>query len=802
MANLPLTGSQYWGAALNNYLRQVQTDVQALKIRLDNFTVAASYSGSGWAESIYEISVDNSAQAYAEAVSGNTGVFKMSVENDKFDPKFLISGTLIFNTSSGQTLSINIPTTQNMKLAFGAGQDSDDTKIVHSLEWDSATQRYNFKERNNATIDSILTRDGYYPVYAIYDAASGFRVAVNKEQEFIFNNNYVLLGIVLRTTVDSKVVYFFGRKTDSAYKTIYETRKGNLEAFATVINAQDSGARGIFQTTLKDNKETGLTLKFGTSVIDYHSNGVSMVGDKAAEDDYDYKFPYDYKQFIAGRMCYMVETKTASDGTTTDTLKHFTTQDVPLTTNNPGTAGGVTFATNNIYGVYISCLGDILVEAANGVDTAKDLSEYTNSYIWDLNSDSNFRTGGLVFLGAFYHNENGWKYMTPVANSISPAFISAKSVENANIVKLPDTTYIGYENTDGKMSKITPYKYELVVPKEDTSYKNKYLLTLNTSYTVSNGSDGQRRYNIPVLPSGFYNTFISNNAFTGIRFGNVHIVNPTTLESDLITNPKIVVDSSDTLHCHTKFISSTSKHGGLADGIDNLLENVELAGRVKIQQGSGDNNVFDIARHLTGVLGLSTGSNFALKLNREAGKANLYLSGTESGSEAKDVVITVAPNDSSTITDLTLNTNKLTVNASSDVAVTTATAMALTSANNLTLTSSAGAIHLVSSTAIQVGNTLEFTSDERCKTNIQDISTDACVRLVKELPVKTFTYKDTLQDSIGVIAQELERLSPEFRHLLVGTHSTDELPDKKTVAETKLLFILWSAVQHLLNRGE
>ena len=187
MANLPLTGSQYWGAALNNYLRQINSDVASLKLRLDNFSITASYSGSGWVGNIYKISINEEHTAFAENMGTNTAVFRLKSNATGFNATFKISGTLIFNNpASGRSQSINIPESQNMKITFGGGQaDSDDLKVLHYLRYD-ANGDYELVERGQTGITVLMPNDGYYPIYAIYDEDAGFKIALNREQEFIF----------------------------------------------------------------------------------------------------------------------------------------------------------------------------------------------------------------------------------------------------------------------------------------------------------------------------------------------------------------------------------------------------------------------------------------------------------------------------------------------------------------------------------------------------------------------------------------------------------------------------------------
>lgn len=792
MANLPLTGSQYWGAALNNYLRQLNTDITSLKLRLDNFTVSASYSGSGWVESTYKISpcTDEGRNGYVEALGDNTAVFELKSDDKGFNPTFLISGTLIFNNpATGRSLSVSIPESQNMKLAFGSSQtETDDLRAVHILSYKNG--EYEVTQRDDTDISSMMAHDGYYPVYAIYNEKKGFIVALNTEQEFIFHENYVLLGIAMRST-DALAVssYYFARKTDSALKSIYETRKGNIEAFATIINAENSQAQGLFQTV-----SGGLKVILSSATIDYHSNGISNNSDPASESDYDYKHPYDYKRFgSSGRLCYITKTITTNDQDEqeiSDQLTEFSTEDLNLVNGKSLTVDGVTFEMGNIYGVYISALGNIVIEVSNKVDTISDLTGYTNDYVWTLNSDSNFRTGGLVFLGAFYHAKDakgaGWKFMQPAINSISPAFISSKSVENANIVNLPDVLYLTYPADN--VNQLTAFKYNIIPPTIDSDYnKDNYLLTLDAGYNVSGDTDNYRRYHIPLLPSDFYSNMVTDSTYKGIRLGSLLIESQEGVTDNNITSKDATCkfDTTGRLHCYSKIVSSpeASLHASeVINTYNNVMQDAYITGLFKLNEGAGSSGDFEVNRNLTNVKSITSNQNsFYIKAPRKDGDSyNLHLVGT-TASSTSDTSFTVAavnkvPDGGSiTPSGLTLTGSTITLNASNKIV-------------------------LSSLSPIEVGNTLLFTSDARCKKNIKDLSGDVCVNLVRNLHPKTFTYIDTEQNSMGVIAQELEDLCPEYKDLLVNITSTDTLSDKRNVAEIKLLFILWKAVQHLLTK--
>lgn len=91
-----------------------------------------------------------------------------------------------------------------------------------------------------------------------------------------------------------------------------------------------------------------------------------------------------------------------------------------------------------------------------------------------------------------------------------------------------------------------------------------------------------------------------------------------------------------------------------------------------------------------------------------------------------------------------------------------------------------------------------YTSDRRYKTNIQPISASSCLQAVRDLNVYSYSYTDINKDSLGMMAQDIEKYLPEYAHLLVHEDSTG----KKHVEEHKLLFILWQAVKELLKEKD
>lgn len=94
-------------------------------------------------------------------------------------------------------------------------------------------------------------------------------------------------------------------------------------------------------------------------------------------------------------------------------------------------------------------------------------------------------------------------------------------------------------------------------------------------------------------------------------------------------------------------------------------------------------------------------------------------------------------------------------------------------------------------------NALYFnaTSDIRAKTKVQHASFKA-LNIVKSLPVYTFNYKETGSPSMGLIAQDAAKISFGSDFSLVNNETASgENGDYMTIKESKLIYILWKAIQ-------
>ena len=106
-----------------------------------------------------------------------------------------------------------------------------------------------------------------------------------------------------------------------------------------------------------------------------------------------------------------------------------------------------------------------------------------------------------------------------------------------------------------------------------------------------------------------------------------------------------------------------------------------------------------------------------------------------------------------------------------------------------------------------IGNIVDTTvSDERLKTNIQDVESNYCDCL-KNVKIKTFEYKDEKykkSDKYGFIAQHLQKHLPkEFNNIVKETKpNKDEGEAYLSINYMKLSVVLWGALQETLTKVE
>lgn len=732
MANLPLTGSQYWGAALNNYLRQLNTDMSELKIQLANFKIAAAYSGSGWVDGTYLLTnLQNNFTLISDANGNNVNVY--SIE-DSSNAK--IEGTMVF-VEGNDAKSITLDASSTTRITFSlAVNESANLHVVQTLKYSTTSKSYEVIKRDKP-LAQVCEKNGFYPVYAINDNEFGFRVAINPEQEFIFAESYILLGIIQRSGATD---FRFIKKTDSAYKNIYDTRRGNLESFATM-----TGDTGLFYV----NSASGKLVLNKNVQVDYQSNGISERGDgvevTAEGVSVDYQRPQDYKRFNGvGRRTFLISY-----------VQDDKTDDYSLSETWNSTAINDISSLNRsyIYGFYISVGGDLFVEQSAKAHTGSTASAFAASASWNLNANSAFRNGGLVLLGACYFDStvDDWVSLPCAINSISPAFITDRYTENTEVIRWPAMTYFANAKEVGSRDTFDKFQYRVLVP--DTARSDTMLIRLDTTF-----SPDSNVFAMPIVPGNFYKSNKSSGSFTGLEFGTVKI---NTSTQDYSAE---FVGAAPTCFVDGGIISTSTANRGAdkklytdTDSIKNVLRDTALVGNLTIQNTSP----VSVSGNVTGV------NEFDAKTIKTTTIQGLTTDG------------------------LTLGTNANAI---------TSSGLTLTDSGQLTL--KADKIRLESTQKIEFNNSVSFTtSDRRSKKDIISLDEQTCLRAVNDLDAKQFTYTQNDLTTIGLIAQDIEELLPEYKDLLVSVTSDDELGDKRMVAESKLLFILWQAVRALIKQG-
>lgn len=141
----------------------------------------------------------------------------------------------------------------------------------------------------------------------------------------------------------------------------------------------------------------------------------------------------------------------------------------------------------------------------------------------------------------------------------------------------------------------------------------------------------------------------------------------------------------------------------------------------------------------------------------------------------------------------TVNINTLTVNQNTTVQGNLTVANALTS-NTATIQQD-----LTVNRDLSVANKTESkyfnsTSDYRAKQNFKPLNIQA-VELIKKIPLYSFQYKDSNQPSIGIIAQDVQDVNIDGFELVDNKEATGENFDYMSIHESKLIYILWKAIQ-------
>lgn len=104
--------------------------------------------------------------------------------------------------------------------------------------------------------------------------------------------------------------------------------------------------------------------------------------------------------------------------------------------------------------------------------------------------------------------------------------------------------------------------------------------------------------------------------------------------------------------------------------------------------------------------------------------------------------------------------------------------------------------------SVEQGYDLTFVSDRRHKENINTLYNNSLM-IVKNTPVVTYNYIGSDAPQIGIISQDLEQSLNDYENkCFIQVVKEDTIPDCKRLKETKLIYILWKALQEETAKRE
>lgn len=113
--------------------------------------------------------------------------------------------------------------------------------------------------------------------------------------------------------------------------------------------------------------------------------------------------------------------------------------------------------------------------------------------------------------------------------------------------------------------------------------------------------------------------------------------------------------------------------------------------------------------------------------------------------------------------------------------------------NNLSVTKEIKANNAVITGECQAGF-FNATSDKRAKENFKLLSTEAALKTVIDTPLYSFDYKSGAH-SIGVLAQDLIHVDMNNFSFVGNQKASGQNGDYMNVHESKLIYLLWAAIQ-------
>lgn len=95
---------------------------------------------------------------------------------------------------------------------------------------------------------------------------------------------------------------------------------------------------------------------------------------------------------------------------------------------------------------------------------------------------------------------------------------------------------------------------------------------------------------------------------------------------------------------------------------------------------------------------------------------------------------------------------------------------------------------------LKSGRIIEYLSDRRLKENIVPLKLSYSDAILNT-PIVHYNYLHDDKPQVGIVAQDLEATLPANQDVFIKVGKGDGLDDRRTIAETKLVYILWKGLQ-------
>ena len=786
---LPNQNDRYWGYNLNNYLLSLDKRVQTLETAEGDVGSIAIAMGPGFVSRSYKSS---------------TGSYDISDKAAEF-PSILISGDIYFGAISNGGM---IRTKKTLA----------DYQLFKTIAFTTYNATENKWSNPVETPDAKLYTNRFLNVY-LMKTDSGDAVQTVIANDFIFREDMVLVGTLEKTSDTPTYTTFIPRTFDSS-KTLYQTAQDSMSSYARLdqmtFGTTASTTLPVAGTFYPDQDEgkTKVNFLFGT-------NGINpTVTPEPTSDTYEEEF--DLLRKIVLKEDITIWYESAVDG------EMFTITPPDL-------------ETDKMISYYVAPSGNLYTQT---VARPVLLYDFNTEVIDNLRLRPELRCGSLVYLGSICKDEASYLWYGAKGNGISPTVVD---IDNWNPYKvlLPHRQYYfdtscfkisaenknagylllkpeGIDTEHGTFSTFATYsKLDILATDQQTTTPRASLriadgggaLRLfapdNATYNATkNDSDDFNFYQLDCADKDFHifcdgqssETLISDKLLTTatsyvIDDSVFDITRPfyfsgyelhgdsTSFTLSQGSTPQTITvtgktDSTKTFTCTYYPMTKTISYQ-LTSEYDMILRGYALSSNPTYTKG------VELTFHRTGQLEipyLKTSSSTANEFN---GKVTITTGGLDVTGNTNVGSLTASGTTSlQSVTATTITTT----GAATVKGLTTTTLSATSTASFTSVTASS----LTTTGDINIGGATNYTSDIRLKTNIQPINQEQCYKAVQQLPVSTYTYTTTKQDSLGLIAQDIEKYLPEYAHILV--HEDEN--GYKSVFEHKLLFILWEALKH------